>query len=255
MGSSPIISTTNTPGQRPPPARRPGPSGFARLVRATTVPLGFSAGSSTAAWTSSATDHQQERGIDFWVMRDPWSNEFCVLQPNFPELLARRRPWPTLAVFLHDVVVTHRRERRSGRGEHRYSRWRTTATTANFPGGRARERGGGTRERSIDMGAPLRGHGRAIGRPGAPFTSTPERHDHAIHFRTAPRRRRPRTRIHPRRDPRHPVDARIRIRTGPADPDRPPRRTAQDVPPAGGPGPALRGGGLRRGHHRAPRER
>ena len=40
-------------------------------------------------------DHQQERGFDFWVMRDPWSNEFCVLQPNFPELLARRRPWPT----------------------------------------------------------------------------------------------------------------------------------------------------------------
>ena len=122
-------------------------------------------------------------------------------------------------------------------------------------GGRARERGGGTRERSIDMGAPLRGHGRAIGRPGAPFTSTPERHDHAIHFRTAPRRRRPRTRIHPRRDPRHPVDARIRVRTGAADPARPPRRAAQDVPPTGGPGPALRGGGLRRGHHRAPRER
>jgi hypothetical protein len=39
-------------------------------------------------------DHQQERGYDFWVMRDPWGNEFCVLQVNFPELLARRRPWP-----------------------------------------------------------------------------------------------------------------------------------------------------------------
>ena len=38
-------------------------------------------------------DHQQERGFDFWVMRDPWGNEFCVLHPNFPELLARRRPW------------------------------------------------------------------------------------------------------------------------------------------------------------------
>lgn len=50
-----------------------------------------------------------------------------------------------------------------------------------FSGGRARDRGGGTRER-IDMGAPLRGHGRTIGRPGAPFTSTPERHDRAIHF-------------------------------------------------------------------------
>ncbi len=36
-------------------------------------------------------DHQQERGHDFWVMRDPWSNEFCVLQTEFPELLAQRR--------------------------------------------------------------------------------------------------------------------------------------------------------------------
>jgi Glyoxalase-like domain len=40
-------------------------------------------------------DHQQERGVDFWVLRDPWGNEFCVLHPNFPELLARRRPWTT----------------------------------------------------------------------------------------------------------------------------------------------------------------
>jgi hypothetical protein len=38
-------------------------------------------------------DHQQERGYDFWVLRDPWGNEFCVLQPEFPELLARRRAW------------------------------------------------------------------------------------------------------------------------------------------------------------------
>jgi len=38
-------------------------------------------------------DHQQERGFDFWVLRDPWSNEFCVLQSTFPELLARREPW------------------------------------------------------------------------------------------------------------------------------------------------------------------
>jgi len=39
-------------------------------------------------------DHAQ-RGFDFWVMRDPWGNEFCALHPNFPELLARRRPWTT----------------------------------------------------------------------------------------------------------------------------------------------------------------
>jgi predicted enzyme related to lactoylglutathione lyase len=35
-------------------------------------------------------DHQRERGFDFWVMRDPWGNEFCVLQPTFPGLLATR---------------------------------------------------------------------------------------------------------------------------------------------------------------------
>jgi predicted enzyme related to lactoylglutathione lyase len=37
-------------------------------------------------------DHQAERGWDFWVLRDPWGNEFCVLQPMFPELLARQDP-------------------------------------------------------------------------------------------------------------------------------------------------------------------
>lgn len=38
-------------------------------------------------------DHQQERGFEFWVLRDPWGNEFCVLQPEFPDLLARQIPW------------------------------------------------------------------------------------------------------------------------------------------------------------------
>ena len=38
-------------------------------------------------------DHQQLRGYDFSVLRDPWANEFCVLQVNFPELLARRPPY------------------------------------------------------------------------------------------------------------------------------------------------------------------
>ena len=38
-------------------------------------------------------DHQAERGWDFWVLHDPWGNEFCVLPPMFPELLARREPW------------------------------------------------------------------------------------------------------------------------------------------------------------------
>ena len=39
-------------------------------------------------------DHQQERGYDFWVLRDPWANEFCVLQINFPDLLAQGPVWP-----------------------------------------------------------------------------------------------------------------------------------------------------------------
>jgi hypothetical protein len=38
-------------------------------------------------------DHQQERGYDFRVRRDPWHNEFCVLQINFPDLLAQRPRW------------------------------------------------------------------------------------------------------------------------------------------------------------------
>jgi predicted enzyme related to lactoylglutathione lyase len=38
-------------------------------------------------------DHQAERGFEFWVLHDPWGNEFCVLQPEFPELLARQPPW------------------------------------------------------------------------------------------------------------------------------------------------------------------
>lgn len=39
-------------------------------------------------------DHQEERGFDFWVLRDPWDNEFCVLQTEFPDLLAQRASWP-----------------------------------------------------------------------------------------------------------------------------------------------------------------
>jgi hypothetical protein len=38
-------------------------------------------------------EHQTERGFEFWVMRDPWANEFCVLRNEFPELLAQRTPW------------------------------------------------------------------------------------------------------------------------------------------------------------------
>ena len=40
-------------------------------------------------------DHQQERGYDIWVLRDPWANEFCVLQINFPTCSPSDRPGPT----------------------------------------------------------------------------------------------------------------------------------------------------------------
>ena len=33
-------------------------------------------------------DHQQERGFDFWVMRDPWGNEFCILPSDDPNVSA-----------------------------------------------------------------------------------------------------------------------------------------------------------------------
>ena len=42
-------------------------------------------------------DHQTERGWDFWVLHDPWGNEFCVLPPMFPDLLAQREPWGGIA--------------------------------------------------------------------------------------------------------------------------------------------------------------
>jgi hypothetical protein len=39
-------------------------------------------------------DHQQERGYDFWVMRDPWGNEFCVRAAcPAPSLDPVRRTW------------------------------------------------------------------------------------------------------------------------------------------------------------------
>jgi hypothetical protein len=41
-------------------------------------------------------DHQQLRGHDFWVLRDPWLNEFCVLKTTFADLLDQRPPWPDL---------------------------------------------------------------------------------------------------------------------------------------------------------------
>ncbi|WP_344802604.1 VOC family protein [Microlunatus ginsengisoli] len=43
---------------------------------------------------ASRHDHQQERGYAFWVLQDPWGNEFCVLNVNFPPLLTARPPHP-----------------------------------------------------------------------------------------------------------------------------------------------------------------
>jgi predicted enzyme related to lactoylglutathione lyase len=36
----------------------------------------------------------RERDLDYWVLRDPFGNELCVLAPEFPSLLDRRQPWP-----------------------------------------------------------------------------------------------------------------------------------------------------------------
>ncbi|MBC7299486.1 VOC family protein [Nocardia salmonicida] len=37
-----------------------------------------------------SVDHQQERGLEFWVLQDPWKNEFCVLHAEFAALLSDR---------------------------------------------------------------------------------------------------------------------------------------------------------------------
>ena len=86
------------------------------------------------------------------------------LHKRLPRLVARARHYAAEYGFAVAAIDA------PGHGDRCYS-----------SGGRARERGGGTRER-IDMGASLWGHGWAIGRPGSPFKSTPERHGHAIHF-------------------------------------------------------------------------
>jgi predicted enzyme related to lactoylglutathione lyase len=39
-------------------------------------------------------DHQNGGWFDFWVLRDPFGNEFCVLQTEFPDLLQDRPAWP-----------------------------------------------------------------------------------------------------------------------------------------------------------------
>lgn len=36
----------------------------------------------------------EDRGFRFWVMLDPFENEFCVLQPEYPELLKKAHNWP-----------------------------------------------------------------------------------------------------------------------------------------------------------------
>lgn len=51
-------------------------------------------------------NHQQERGYDFWVLRDPWGNEFCLLDVNFPELLSQRPPGPTASLRRQDWQAT-----------------------------------------------------------------------------------------------------------------------------------------------------
>ncbi|OGY56962.1 MAG: hypothetical protein A2Y84_00735 [Candidatus Colwellbacteria bacterium RBG_13_48_8] len=42
-----------------------------------------------------ATRHKytDERGFQFWVMLDPFGNELCVLQPEYPKLLEEANTW------------------------------------------------------------------------------------------------------------------------------------------------------------------
>jgi hypothetical protein len=63
-------------------------------------------------------DHQAERGFEFWVLRDPWGNEFCVLQPEFPGLLATPGPAAAMEITLsvtgyQSAGQVHRGERTS----------------------------------------------------------------------------------------------------------------------------------------------
>ena len=79
-----------------PAAAHRRPQGRARSACTSTSRPTTSRPRSDASKPLGATryDHQQERGYDFWVLRDPWGNEFCVLQTNFADLLAQRQPWP-----------------------------------------------------------------------------------------------------------------------------------------------------------------
>ena len=40
-------------------------------------------------------EHQTARGFDFWVMEDPFGNEFCVLQAMYHDQLDARTAWTT----------------------------------------------------------------------------------------------------------------------------------------------------------------
>ena len=44
------------------------------------------------AFGATRWDHQQERGFNFWVMRDPWENEFCTLESDDPNVIAQHKP-------------------------------------------------------------------------------------------------------------------------------------------------------------------
>ncbi len=37
--------------------------------------------------------YMHERGFNYWVMLDPFDNEFCILQPEYPKLLNKAKVW------------------------------------------------------------------------------------------------------------------------------------------------------------------
>ena len=41
---------------------------------------------------ASRVRHETDRGFDFWILADPFGNELCVLQPEYPGLLCDQPP-------------------------------------------------------------------------------------------------------------------------------------------------------------------
>ena len=52
---------------------------------------------------ATRSDHQQARGVDFWVMRDPWGQRVLRAPPELPRAA---RPAPTMAALVWCLVIS-----------------------------------------------------------------------------------------------------------------------------------------------------